>query len=242
MTTLPESGAASRSPLYKLLILVALLAIAASSTIPQYCSGNWFLNRVPELSNVRALRGLHSGLSLPGWQTLEQKAVEIGGHTWSTQTMISAAPTSVATTEAISATLLLRPQTWHRDLPQVDWMDLSGIQGWTEDSDRRLSFSIPPTHAAAPVQVTARFLRGWTSEQTFAVLQWYAWKDGGDASPSQWFWAEQGSQLRDRRHLSWVAVSLLMPIQPLGDIAAVQPQLTALAQSVQSRLTADVFK
>ncbi|HEY9643696.1 MAG TPA: cyanoexosortase B system-associated protein [Coleofasciculaceae cyanobacterium] len=241
MTTQPLSLATSsqRSPLYKLLIVVFLLTIAACSVIPHYCSGNWFLNKVPELSNTRSLRQLQtSGLPLPGWQTLEQKVVEIGGHKWSTQSMLPAAPATAAT----PVLLMLRPQTWHRDLPQVDWMDISGTYSWTEDRDRPLTFSISSGAASEPVQVSARFLRSWTHEQTYAVLQWYAWRDGGDSAPSQWFWAEQLSELRHRQHMSWVAVSLLMPIQPLGEIESVQSPLTDLGQLVQSRLIADILK
>ena len=233
-----------RSPLYKLLVVIFLLAIAAASAVPLYLSGNWTLSKVPELSNVPALQRLQkSGLTLPGWQTTVQKTIEIAGHKWSMQAIAPAAPSSAAPSSEpqTAPVLLLRPQTWHRDLPQVDWMDIRGARGWTEDSDRPLSFSVPRSGTAS-IPVEARFFRGWTDEQTYAVLQWYAWKDGGNAAPSGWFWAEQRSQLRDRQHLSWVGISLLLPIQPLGEIASAQSQIEALGKQVQTALIADVFK
>jgi cyanoexosortase B-associated protein len=69
------------------------------------------------------------------------------------------------------------------------------------------------------------------------VLQWYAWSKGGHPAPSHWFWADQWTQLRDRQRLSWVAVSLQMPIKPLGEIASAQSELEALGKLVQSTLT-----
>ncbi|NJR66242.1 MAG: cyanoexosortase B system-associated protein [Leptolyngbyaceae cyanobacterium CRU_2_3] len=244
MTPQPLSSLAApsqRSPLYKFLIVVFLLTIAAASAIPNYLSGNWFLNKVPELSNIRQLRAIQSsGLTLPDWQTLDHQLVEIGGHKWSVQAI---APIGETTTSPSTATLLmLRPQTWHRDLPQVDWVDISGVHRWTEDRDRQITFSIPSADASSPVQVNARFLRGWTDEQTYAVLQWYAWKAGGHSSPNRWFWVEQVSKLRDRQHTPWVAVSILMPIQPLGEIEAVQAQMQAIGRLVQSALRENTFK
>jgi cyanoexosortase B-associated protein len=242
-----------RSPLYKFLVILFLLAIAAALAIPNYLAGNWVLHRVPELSNIQELRTLQqNGLSLPGWQTLEHRTVEMGGHRWSIQAIAphSSDPAdSPAYSSDPAPLLMLRPQTWHRDLPQVDWMDIRGAQHWQEDSDRMLQFPVVSSPDAAvsdaatiPSVVNARFLRSWTNQQTYAVLQWYAWNGGGDAAPSRWFWADQHSQLRDRQHLSWVAVSLLLPIAPLGDIETVRSQAEVLGQWVQSALMVDILK
>jgi len=263
MTFQPLSPSDSqRSPLYKSLVVLFLLAIAVANALPHYLAGNWFLTKVPELSHLQALRTLQkSGLVLPGWQTFDQKMIEIGGHKWSIQAI---APQSSSAASANPPILLmLRPQTWHRDLPQVDWMDIHGARGWTEDDDRTLKFSVPiasetaqgitlgtasgtasgtvPETTPKTTQIEARFLRGWTPEKTYAVLQWYAWENGGHPAPSQWVWAEQGSQLRNRQHLPWVAVSLLIPMRPLSEIAAVQPQAEALGQLVQAAL-AETFR
>ncbi|MBI4784704.1 MAG: cyanoexosortase B system-associated protein [Oscillatoriophycideae cyanobacterium NC_groundwater_1537_Pr4_S-0.65um_50_18] len=240
MTLQPLPNFSSRRSPYKIWLILFVLAIALASAIPNYLTGNWSLSRVPKLSNVPQLQRLQkSGLSLPGWQTLNQKTIEIGGHKWSTQAIV---PQSSPTDPAIL--LMLRPQTWHRDLPQVDWMDVRGGRNWTEEEERSIRFSVavePESAAASPTLVNARFLRGWTADKTYAALQWYAWKDGGHSAPSQWFWAEQFSQLRDRQHLPWVAVSLLLPMPPLSELEAIQPQAEALGQLIQSRLATEVF-
>jgi cyanoexosortase B-associated protein len=229
-----SSPASSRSPLTKLLIVLFILAIAAFIAIPNYFTGNWVWKKVPSLQNVKELKAIQSaGLALPGWKTLEQGKVEIGGHKWSVQAI---APESEAKTADLdtSPILMLRPQTWQRDMPQVDWVDINGAQRWTADSVRSLQFSVPSQ--PQPVEIKARFLRGWHEKKTYAVLQWYAWKTGGSAAPGDWFWADQRAQLRDRRRANWVAVSILIPIQPLGNIDTAQPQAETLAKLVQSTL------
>jgi cyanoexosortase B-associated protein len=229
-----SSPASSRSPLAKLLVVLFILAIATFITLPNYFTGNWAWKKVPPLQNVKELKAIQSaGLALPGWKTLEQGKVEIGGHKWSVQAI---APEAEAKTADLDNTpiLMLRPQTWHRDMPQVDWVDINGAQRWTADSVRSLQFSAPsPTQ---PAEIKARFLRGWHARKTYAVLQWYAWETGGSPAPGSWFWADQWAQLRDRHRANWVAVSILIPIQPLGNIETAQPQIESLAKLVQSTL------
>jgi cyanoexosortase B-associated protein len=228
------SPATARSPLTKLLVVLFILAIAAFIALPNYFTGNWTWKKVPSLQNVKELKAIQStGLALPGWKTLEQGKVDIGGHKWSVQAI---APESAAKTTDLDTApiLMLRPQTWQRDMPQVDWVDINGAQRWTADSVRSLQFSAPsPTQ---PIEIKARFLRGWHEKKTYAVLQWYAWKTGGSAAPGDWFWADQLAQLRDRRRANWVAVSILIPIQPLGNIDTAQSQAETLAKLVQSTL------
>lgn len=250
----PEATASSRrSPLYKWLLILFILAVAAFSAIPNYVTDRWPWKTPPELPHLESLKALQQqGLSLPNWHG-KQQVIEIGGHKWSYQPMstigtttgttagTSDSPTSPSTAAETNESqnqnfvLLLRPQTWQRDLPQVDWMDINGAQGWTEDSQRRLRFTLS-TEAASPVQISARFFRGWNQERTFAVLQWYAWDTGGSPAPSDWFWVDQGSQWHDRQRTPWVAVCLFFPIKPLGDIETVRSQATALGQVVQSAL------
>lgn len=229
----------SQSPLPKLLIALFILAIATFITLPNYFTGNWAWRRVPQLENVKALKAIQTvGLALPGWHTLKQDRLEIGGHKWSVQAIVPEAEAKTATLQ--DATLLmLRPQTWQRDLPQVDWVDINGAQRWTADSMQSLTFTVPNAVSSTgqPIEIEARFLRGWHEKQTYAVLQWYAWKTGGSSAPRSWFWTDQFSQLRDRRRTAWVAVSILMPIQPLGDIDTHKPQAEALGKLVQSTLT-----
>ncbi|HEY9663536.1 MAG TPA: cyanoexosortase B system-associated protein, partial [Allocoleopsis sp.] len=87
-----------------------------------------------------------------------------------------------------------------------------------------------------PISVSARFFRGWNQEHTYAVVQWYAWSNGGSPAPMDWFWVDQQSQWRDHQHTPWVAVSLLLPLPPLGDLETVQAQAISLGQVVQTTL------
>ncbi|NJR38717.1 MAG: cyanoexosortase B system-associated protein [Leptolyngbyaceae cyanobacterium CSU_1_4] len=244
----------SRSPLSQILIVVFLLAIVTFITLPNYVTGNWAWRRVAPLENVEALKAIQTrGLALPGWHTLEQGKLEIGGHKWSVQAIVPAAEAKTATLQTATL-LMLRPQTWQRDMPQVDWVDINGAQQWTADSLQSLNFSVLPSvpntvpntasnndssnalNTAHSIEIEARFLRGWHEKQTYAVLQWYAWKTGGSSAPSSWFWTDQFSQLRDRRRTAWVAISILIPIQPLGDINLHKPQAETLGKLVQSTI------
>jgi cyanoexosortase B-associated protein len=232
MLSIPQTS--PRSPLIKLLVVLFILAIATVSAVPNYFNGNWSWRRVSVLENVQQLKAIQkSGLALPGWKNLEQGKLEIGGHKWSIQAIVPEAQAKAATIQDATI-LMLRPQTWQRDLPQVDWVDINGAQRWTADSLQSLKFVAPGKDK--PSQVEARFLRGWHEKKTYAVVQWYAWKEGGSAAPSQWFWTDQFSQLRDRRRTAWVAVSILIPIAPLGDIQAAQTQAETLGKLVQSTL------
>jgi cyanoexosortase B-associated protein len=232
MLSLPRSS--SRSPLIKLLVVLFVLAIATVSVIPSYVTGNWAWKRVATLEQVKELKTIQkSGVVVPGWKNLEQGILEVGGHKWSVQAIVPEAQAKTATLRDATI-LMLRPQTQQRDLPQVDWVDIKGAQRWTEDSIQSLKFSVSGKNQ--PSEVEARFLRGWHEKQTYAVLQWYAWEEGGSAAPSHWFWTDQLSQLRDRRRSAWVAVSILMPIPPLGEIEAFRPQAEAIGKLVQSTL------
>jgi len=73
-------------------------------------------------------------------------------------------------------------------------------------------------------------------------LQWYAWTTAGSPSIGRWFWVDQFSQWRDRQRMPWVAVSLLIPIQPLGEIEPVRSLATTLGQAVQSTLLESALK
>jgi cyanoexosortase B-associated protein len=89
------------------------------------------------------------------------------------------------------------------------------------------------------VSVKARFFRAW-NQQTFAVVQWYAFNNGGHFSPANWFWQDQLAQLSDRR-VPWVAVCLKIPIEPLGELKDAQSVAESLAKTVQTQLNNTVF-
>ncbi|MEB3356997.1 MAG: cyanoexosortase B system-associated protein [Synechococcales bacterium] len=237
----------SRSSLVRRLLPVGLLAIAAIIITPNYITGAWAWEQPPQtaiLSQIRALRD--TGLDLPDWQTLEQKTTEIGGHQWSVQA-IAPSDGSLPDSDRISPQrpvyLFLRPQADHADQPQVEWVDINGAYDWTTDRLRRIEFSgfaSSPT-ATSSHSVIARYLRGWNLDQTFAVVQWYAWKTGGSASTLDWFLADQAIQWRDRQRQPWVAVSLLIPIEPLGDIEQSRSLAATLGQTVQASLVEQAF-
>lgn len=242
----PANSSFYRSALLKRLVVLFVLAIALTSTVSGYVGGKWAWQQTPQLSHLSDLKALlQEELPLLGWQTLEQKTVEIGGHDWSAQAIAPATEPNPSIQKAVW--LLLRPQTWEQDMPQIDWIDINGVQRWTTDSQQQLKFTVQPPEAQSgdlvrAAHLTTRFLRGWTEKRTNAVLQWYAWADGGHSAPSRWFWADQWRQLRDRQRLAWVAVSIQMPIKPLGEIEAVQPEAEALGQLVQSALMNRVFQ
>jgi cyanoexosortase B-associated protein len=110
------------------------------------------------------------------------------------------------------------------------------MQGWKTDSRRSLHFNVPAAQPGSPeVRVEARFFRGRTQTQTYALVEWYARSDGGHPNASQWFWLDRRAQLQGQR-VPWVAVAILIPIEPLGDIEKVQPLAESLGQKVQAEL------
>lgn len=221
----------------KLLIVVLVLSIAAVPNLPNYITHNWSWNHPPQVAALKQLQAMQrSGLTLPDWQTSNQQVIEIGRKKWSAQTL-----TSPAQPDAQAVQLLLRPQTWHRDQPEVEWMDIHGMQHWSENDRQTVEFIVGAPIAASPVSVKARFFRGWGEQQTYAVLQWYAWSNGGSPAPNQWFWADQMAQWRSvtkhpRQRTPWVAACLMIPIQPLSDVEAARPLAESLGKAVQSAL------
>lgn len=237
-----SSHATHRSPRYAIFVIVFILAIAAIITLPNYISGRWLWQQPAKVATITQLRQLQQhGLSLVGWTTIEQGVGAIGGQKWSVQTL---QPAAIASTELIGqkpVTLLLRPQTFYKDQPQVEWMDVNGVQQWTVDQRRCLTFSVEASATQTKANINARFFRGWNQQQTYAVLQWYGWAGGGHSSPSHWFWFDQWTQLQHRQRLPWVAVSLLIPIKPLGEIQSVESLAIELGQQVQSALMVDAL-
>jgi cyanoexosortase B-associated protein len=244
MVSLPKPFQLSQT--LKLVIVVFVLAIAALPVLPNYVTQNWSWQNPPDVPTLSQLRALaETGLTVPGWQSRDQQVVEISGKEWLVQTLTAPAELSASTVSGATAVLMLRPQTWHLDQPQVEWMDINGDQHWTVDRQQRLRFSVPSSqstsNSARSVDVTARFFRGWSQKQTYAVLQWYAWSTSGSPAPSHWFWADQLAQWHKRQRMPWVAVSLLIPIQPLEEIEPAQPLAASLGETIQSALMSAVL-
>ncbi|NEQ96529.1 MAG: cyanoexosortase B system-associated protein [Cyanothece sp. SIO2G6] len=243
---------------------VVVLAIACAAIAPNYVTGNWVWSQemlLPETRNLRAIQ--QAGLELPGWITVEQHTDKISHQQWSFQSLTPTLDADSLSTQGISPeqlevlqqaplSLFLRPQSYVDDEPLVEWIDLNSFfnrfKNWTVDELHTVQFS-----ASGPEQeawVSARYFRGWQRIQneqgrrttyTYAVMQWYAWPTGGSTDIAGWFWADQERQWRDRQRMPWVAVTLMIPIKPLGDIALTQPLAEAIAQTVQTTLTTQLL-
>lgn len=248
-----DSTLRQRSPqrtFAQLAVIAVLSLFVATAAIPQYLGG-WAWTeplKLPDASR-NALQAIpEKGLTVTGWRTDDQNAIELGKEAWSIQQLSPEAEESSAT----PVFLLLRPQIYGADQPEVEWIDIKGSQRWETDSYQKLSFDVPaqsdtpnaktldlpPSKAAS---ITADFFRAWNSEQTYAVLQWYAWPTGGHPSPTHWFWADQKVQWQRGQRLPWAAVSLWIPIEPISDITPHQALAESVGEHVQRSLMQTVF-
>jgi cyanoexosortase B-associated protein len=233
----PLTQPSRRSQLIKIWIVIFILAIAAVHAIPNYVTGQWLWVNPPQLEATSELQTLQKqGLTLAGWQSTDHRIDEIGGHKWSIQTFSPDMPNPPTDLRG-PVILMMRPQTFYKDQPQIDWTDVNGIEHWTADHHQTLHISVPRADAEpGQTKIRAQFFRGWNQKQTYAVLQWYSWSTGGSPSPGNWFWSDQLTQLRFRQRMPWIAVSILLPIKPLGDIESVRPLAESLGQTVQATL------
>lgn len=226
----------TRSPIPRIAIVVLLLLLVIVGAVPSYLQGKWSWAKPVPIENLGQLKSLtKTGLSLPGWKTVEQIATDVGGHKWSYQQIV---PAEKSDSEK-PIVLFLRPQSDAKTQPEVDWVDLKGVNKWKTDSYSTLKFTVDAPTGKVPVE--ASFFRGWTDSQTYAIAQWYAWPTGGSPAPANWFIADQAAQLRGQRR-PWVAVNLQIPVEPLGDIAPVKSEMESLAKLVQATLIADTAK
>jgi cyanoexosortase B-associated protein len=219
-----------------LLLLLLLLAIAG---VPGYLTGHWQWKQPPSVTNLKQLRHIRkTGLTLPGWQKIQQTEEQIGEHKWSLQVIKKEGSQS-------QAILLLLPQNGPMDQPEVEWTDVNGWGRsrwgkWDVAQSRSAKFTAKPSTKLASnveIQVEARFFRASTPQQTFAVLQWYAMPDGGTPSPLHWFLADQLAQWRKQR-TPWVGVSILIPMELLGPVETSWPLAQSIGETVQATLIA----
>ncbi len=236
--TMPLPKSVASASLSQILLILFLASLVGFGAIPSYLKGKWHI-KSPEVAEIEQLRKLRqSSLNLSDWQVYERETkLKIGGHQWLFEHLQpierKAVPGNLK-----DVVILLLPQLDHQNQPEVEWTDIDGYWQWNTDSYQQLKFNVITRSHSVPV--TARLFRSWTKTQTFAVLQWYAWPMGGHPAPSHWFWADRLAQLSDRR-VPWVAVSILVPIEPLGEIEPVKPALEAIAQEVQKNLMKNVF-
>ena len=242
--SLPPKTAPKRS-VVQLAIVAVLALFVAVSALPQYVDG-WAWTTPPKMANAtrNALQAIpDQGLKIPGWVTTQQDKTKLGGKTWSVQQLSAA---DAASSSGLSPVfLLLRAQSYEGDQPEVEWLDVKGSQHWKTDSYQKLTFKVPIEEAGVnkskTVRINSDFLRAWSKDQTYAVLQWYAWPSGGSPSPAQWFWADQKTQWTRYQRTPWVAVSIWLPIAPFSDPASQQGLAESLAKSTQQTLLKEIF-
>lgn len=257
----------TQSPVASIWLAIVVLAIAVVIVLPNYITGQWSWAQTSSLEPVKVLRSLSkNGITLAGWQVVDQQTIELGHKKWSVQAMMLTSetePTSIlnqalTTLSDAEATRLreepsfifLRPQSDAKDEPLVEWIDFGGLQRWTADQvQSSVGLSTPsalPSSASGSGaedqtdtlahRFFTRYFRGWNQNHTYAVMQWYAWPDGGSPKISTWFWADQWQQWRQHQRMPWVAVTVLVPMKPLGDSSDNQAVVEAIAQSIQVTL------
>jgi cyanoexosortase B-associated protein len=213
--------------------LVLLLLFMVITAVPGYLTGKWHWANppfVPQLKQIKTIK--KTGINLTGWTTLEQKTdVDIGGHKWSVQIIEKENQEPVI--------LLFRTQNDYKDQPGIEWVDINGFEKWKTDSQQKLEIILDPQpNIPEKIQLKTRFFRAWNPQQTYAVCQWYAFPKGGHSSNNYWFWLDQFAQLK-RQRVPWIAVSIIIPIEPLGEIKTVQPLVESLVKMVQTTLIQD---
>ncbi|VXD16608.1 conserved hypothetical protein [Planktothrix serta PCC 8927] len=217
----------------KIIIVILMTILLIGAALPGYISQKWSWLDMPQLKTLPQLQTIRKeGLTLPGWQTVKIQSLQIGNKQWLQQEVKR---------DNQTATVLLLTQNYYKDQPQLDWMDINGFLGWKTDEYQRDRFSVKSTSEDLdPVEVEVQFFKAWTATQTYAVARWYAWPNGGHPALSHWFWADRWAQL-SRNRAPWVAVCLLIPIKPLGNIQDVWPVATSLGESIQASLMAEAL-
>lgn len=220
--------------------LVAVIAsFVAVAALPNYFTGQWPWSAdlpVPHIEQIRNL--LKQPLDLPDWEIALHEEVGISRQQWTRTVYL---PTGAEDDMSEGFMVLLRPQLAVDQQPEVEWVDLQGSLTWQVNDLHTVSFSPDASPEGTSRKVVTRYLRGLNERSTFAVMQWYAWPEGGHYAPGRWFWGDQEKQWKQREHLPWVAVSILLPIEPVGDIRLHTEEITAIAQSVQQALMSNTF-
>ncbi|YAF93786.1 MAG: cyanoexosortase B system-associated protein [Nodularia sp. CChRGM 3473] len=220
-------------------VLLLLLLLLLIGGVPGYITGRWQWKQPPPVASLNELREIRkTGLNLPDWQTIEQAEQQIGTGRWSLQILKNEELQS-------QAILLLHPQNGPMDQPEVEWTDINGWGRsrwgkWDIAQFRSAQFTVkrPPSSGSnAETKVEARFFRVSTPQETFAVLQWYATPNGGHPSPLRWFLADQLAQWHKKR-VPWVSVSIMIPMEPLGQVETTWTVAQSIGETVQATLMA----
>ena len=230
--------------IFAFLLLVLILFIAG---FPGYLSGNWQWKEPPSVANLKEVKQIRqTGLNISGWETLETVQRQIGGQKWLWQKI------KQKNSDKISYLLLL-PQNGPRNQPQTEWTEIKGFWQWKIAQFEKREFTFEPKikpvakvsqykNSDNNYQIEADFFRAvFKNRQTYAVLQWYATPGGGSPSTFKWFVADQMAQLRKER-VPWVAVNIMIPIEPLGEVKKHWSTVQSLGQQVQTSLIVNSFQ
>ncbi|GEA28595.1 hypothetical protein MiAbW_03171 [Microcystis aeruginosa NIES-4325] len=210
-----------------LLLLCLLLVLILGGILPNLISGQWSWVDQPRIRNIQKMSALQkSGIELSDLKTINQSQEQIGEGKWSVQV--------VESSDGKRITVLLKPQVYYKNQPAVEWSDINSISRWNQGETTELSI---PTQSGG--KATARFYRAW-KQNTFAVVQWYAWLGGGHYDPSVWYWLDQWAQLK-RQRLPWIAVSLFIPLEPTKKLQTLTPFALSVAGEVQHNLEQNVL-
>ncbi|MDJ1184392.1 cyanoexosortase B system-associated protein [Roseofilum casamattae] len=236
------SSSSKRKLSWPLLALLGfLLILLLFKGIPGYFSWSWPWMSAPKVSAIKPLKEIRNeGLALPGWEITEQQVIPLGGNKWSYQQLRGDWEKPII--------IFLLSQNSSTNQPRVEWVDFNGFQHqffdrWKTDSYRNKTWQVRnPDDPSQTLTVRSRFLRGWNSAQTYAIVQWYAWPTGGSAAPVDWFIADRKAQIAGDR-APWMAVSIMIPIEPLGDIEAEAEDIAgSLVALVQTTLMETAFQ
>ncbi len=220
-------------------VLLLLLLLLLIGGVPGYLTGKWQWKQPPPVTSLKELKQIRTtGLTLPGWQTVDQAEQLVGEQKWSLQILKQEGSQA-------QAILLLLPQNGPMDQPEVEWTEInswgrSRWGKWDIAQSRSAEFTVkqPPTlKSKAEVKVEARFFRVSTTQETFAALQWYALPNGGNTLPIRWFLVDQLAQWHKHR-APWVAVNILIPMEPLGQVETTWPLAQSLGETIQATLMA----
>jgi cyanoexosortase B-associated protein len=214
----------------RLILLIFFVCLIVIGTLAGYFQGEepkWSHLVYLDNNHIKKLFAVkETGLSVPGWEIKEKTKVTISDKDWLVQEMVK---------NEQQVILFLLPQTYYKDHPGVEWTDLNNLRGWKSDSYQKMKFKTDNGNT-----VEGLFLRSWNPQQTFAVLEWYAWKSGGSFAPKKWFWNDLMAQLKQDRAV-WAAVCVRIPIKPLGNISSVSQQMENIAKEIHKTLQKDLL-
>ena len=219
--------AKTKLSIVKIVLVAILLILIVFVALPSYLGNKWTWSDLPQISHINRLKSIElNGLKLPGWQLLKQQRVVIGSHKWSVQLF--------GKEDIPTVFLFILPQSYYRNHPEIEWVDIDGFERWQKDSQEILEFT-----TSAGNTIKARFFQA-RSNQTYAVVQWYAWEGGGDAEVFNWFWRDQLAQIKGNR-VPWAAVSIKIMMSPLDELSSQKALAQKLARTVQNSLDSEVF-